>query len=98
VPEDRFAPQIEASAYFVVAEALTNVAKHSDARHANVAARLDDGSLRLEISDDGAGGASPDGSGLLGMRDRVVTLGGRLEVDSPPGRGTRIAVTLPLRR
>jgi signal transduction histidine kinase len=54
--------------------------------------------LRLEISDDGAGGASPDGSGLLGMRDRVVTLGGRLEVDSPPGRGTRIAVTLPLRR
>jgi signal transduction histidine kinase/CHASE3 domain sensor protein len=98
VPEDRFAPQIEASAYFVVAEALTNVAKHSDARHANVAARLDDGSLRIEISDDGAGGASPDGSGLLGMRDRVVTLGGRFEVDSPPGRGTRIAITLPLRR
>jgi signal transduction histidine kinase len=98
VPEDRFASQIEASAYFVVAEALTNVAKHADAQHANVAARLDNGSLRIDICDDGAGGARPDGSGLMGMRDRVVTLGGQLEVDSPPGRGTRIAVTLPLRR
>jgi signal transduction histidine kinase len=54
--------------------------------------------LRIDICDDGAGGARPDGSGLLGVRDRVVTLGGRLEVDSPPGGGTRIAVTLPLRR
>jgi signal transduction histidine kinase len=98
VPAARFPSQIEASAYFVVAEALTNVAKHSDARHANVAARLDDGSLRIDICDDGAGGARPDGSGLLGVRDRVVTLGGQLEVDSPPGGGTRIAVTLPLRR
>jgi signal transduction histidine kinase len=98
VPADRFPSQIEASAYFVVAEALTNVAKHSDARHANVAARLDDGCLRIDICDDGAGGARPDGSGLLGVRDRIVTLGGQLEVDSPPGGGTRIAVTLPLRR
>jgi signal transduction histidine kinase/CHASE3 domain sensor protein len=98
VPADRFPSQIEASAYFVVAEALTNVAKHSDARHANVAARLDNGNLRIDICDDGAGGARPDGSGLLGVRDRVVTLGGQLEVDSPPGGGTRIAVTLPLQR
>jgi signal transduction histidine kinase/CHASE3 domain sensor protein len=98
VPADRFPPEIEASAYFVVAEALTNVAKHSDARHANVTARLENGSLQIDIRDDGAGGARLDGSGLLGLRDRVVTLGGDLEVDSPPGGGTRISVTLPLRR
>ena len=98
VPPERFPPEIEASAYFVVAEALTNVAKHSDARHAAVAARLDNGSLQIDIRDDGAGGARLDGSGLLGLRDRVVTLGGDLEVDSPPGGGTRIAVTLPLQR
>ena len=98
VPAERFPPEIEASAYFVVAEALTNVAKHSDARHARVAARLDNGSLQIDIRDDGAGGARLDGSGLLGLRDRVVTLGGHLEVDSPPGGGTRIAVTLPLQR
>jgi signal transduction histidine kinase len=98
VPADRFPAQIEASAYFIVAEALTNMAKHSHARHANVAARLDNGSLHIDIRDDGTGGARPDGTGLLGMRDRVVTLGGQLDVDSPPGRGTRIAVTLPLGR
>jgi signal transduction histidine kinase len=98
VPEDRFASEIESSAYFVVAEALTNVAKHSDAQHANVAARINNGTLRIDVSDDGVGGARPDGSGLLGLRDRVVTLGGGVEVDSPPGGGTRIAVTLPLRR
>jgi signal transduction histidine kinase len=96
VPDGRFPPDIEATAYFLVAEALTNVAKHADARHANVAARIDDGSLLIDISDDGVGGARPDGSGLLGLRDRVVTLGGDLELDSPPGGGTRIAVTLPL--
>ena len=98
VPEDRFPSEIEASAYFVVAEALTNVAKHSGAQHAVVAARVENGSLRIDVRDDGVGGARPDGSGLLGLRDRVVTLGGDLEVDSPPGGGTRIAVTLPLRR
>ncbi|HEY6695021.1 MAG TPA: ATP-binding protein, partial [Solirubrobacteraceae bacterium] len=98
VPEDRFASEIESSAYFVVAEALTNTAKHSDAQHANVAARVENGTLRIDVSDDGIGGARPHGSGLLGLRDRVVTLGGDLEIDSPPGGGTRIAVTLPLRR
>ena len=98
VPKDRFASEIESSAYFVVAEALTNVAKHSGAQHANVAARVENGTLRIDVCDDGVGGARPDGSGLLGLRDRVVALGGDLEVDSPPGGGTRIAVTLPLRR
>ena len=96
VPDGRFPAEIEATAYFLVAEALTNVAKHADARHANVAARVEDGSLLIDVSDDGVGGARPYGNGLLGLRDRVVTLGGDLELDSPPGGGTRIAVTLPL--
>ena len=98
VPKERFPSEIEASAYFVIAEALTNVAKHAGAQHAEIAAKVDDGSLRIDVSDDGVGGAQPDGTGLLGLRDRVVTLGGRLELDSPQGGGTRLAVTLPLRR
>ena len=98
VPGERFAPEIEASAYFVVAEALTNVAKHSNARSADVRAWLEDGLLRLDVSDDGVGGARTDGSGLVGLDDRVAALGGQLEVESPPGGGTRIAATLPLRR
>jgi signal transduction histidine kinase len=98
VPEDRFPSEVEASAYFVVAEALTNIAKHSGAQHAVVAARVENGSLRIDVRDDGVGGARPDGSGLLGLRDRVLTLGGDLEVHSPPSGGTRIAVRLPLRR
>jgi signal transduction histidine kinase len=98
VPEDRFPADIEASAYFVVAEPLTNVAKHTAAQQAYVAARIERGTLRIDVSDDGVGGARPDGGGLLGLRDRVVTLGGDLEIDSPHGAGTRIAVNLPLRR
>jgi signal transduction histidine kinase len=98
VPEDRFPSDVEASAYFVVAEALTNIAKHSGAQHVIVAARVEHGSLRIDVREDGVGGARPDGTGLLGLRDRVVTLGGDLEVDSTPGGGTRIAVRLPLRR
>jgi signal transduction histidine kinase len=96
VPRDRFPPEIEASAYFVVAEALTNVAKHADARSANVTARVDDGVLSVHVRDDGVGGARADGSGLLGLNDRVAAMGGRLEIESPPGDGTRIAATLPL--
>jgi signal transduction histidine kinase len=98
VPEERFAAEIEASAYFIVAEALTNVAKHSQASSATVTARADDGELHLDVRDDGVGGARLDGSGLLGLHDRVDALGGELRVESPPGNGTRIAATLPLRR
>jgi signal transduction histidine kinase len=98
VPGERFAPEIEASAYFVVAEALTNVAKHSNARHADVRAWLEDGLLRVDVRDDGVGGARTDGSGLVGLDDRVAALGGQLQIESPPGGGTRIAATLPLRR
>jgi signal transduction histidine kinase len=98
VPGDRFAPEIEASAYFIVAEALTNVAKHSGAHSANITARIDDGLLHVDVRDDGVGGARLDGSGLLGLHDRVDALGGVLHVESPPGDGTLIAATLPLRR
>jgi signal transduction histidine kinase len=98
VPDERFPPELEASAYFVVAEALTNVVKHSGARRADVKVWVDHGALHVEVRDDGVGGARPDGSGLLGLQDRVAALGGRLRLESPPGRGTRIAATLPLRR
>jgi signal transduction histidine kinase len=98
VPRVRFPPEIEASAYFVVAEALTNVAKHAGAQSADVTARVDDSTLRVHVRDDGVGGARADGTGLLGLTDRVAALGGQLEIESPPGDGTRIAATLPLRR
>jgi len=96
VPDERYPAEIEASAYFIVAEALTNVVKHSRAGHAHVRASVQDGTLRVEIRDDGSGGADPDGHGLVGMRDRVTTLGGRLEINSPAGGGTLVAATLPL--
>jgi signal transduction histidine kinase len=96
VPAERLPAQIEASAYFIVAEALTNVVKHSHAGRAEVTASLEDGMLRIDVRDNGAGGADPDGHGLVGMRDRVMTLGGRLEIESPAGGGTLVAATLPL--
>jgi len=79
-----------------VAEALTNVAKHAHAQRAGVRASVADGALRVEVSDDGVGGADPTGHGLVGMADRVTALGGRLEIDGPPGCGTRITATFPL--
>jgi signal transduction histidine kinase len=96
VAGERLPAEIEASAYFVVAEALTNVVKHSRARSAGVKAWVEDGVLHLDVRDDGVGGARPDGTGLVGLNDRVAALGGRLRVESQPGRGTRIAATLPL--
>jgi signal transduction histidine kinase len=96
VPGERLPPQIEASAYFVVAEALTNVVKHSRAQSAQIKAWLEGGELHLDVRDDGVGGARADGTGLLGLHDRLASLGGRLQVESPPNGGTRIAATLPL--
>ena len=96
VPAERFPAEIEASAYFIVAEALTNVVKHSHAGHAEVTASVEDGMLRVEVRDDGIGGADPDGHGLVGMGDRVTALGGRLKIESPAGGGTLVAATLPL--
>jgi signal transduction histidine kinase len=98
VPHERLPAEIEASAYFVVAEALTNVAKHARAEHVEVTVLVDDVALRIEVCDDGMGGARLEGSGLLGLRDRVAAFGGELRVVSPPGGGTRLTATLPLSR
>ncbi len=94
---ERLPPRVEATAYFVVAEALTNVAKHAHARHAQVTARVMDGALRVQVRDDGVGGARPDGGGLLGLADRLGVLDGSLRVDSPSDGGTRIAADIPIR-
>jgi signal transduction histidine kinase len=96
VPVGRLPATIEATAYFVVAEALTNVAKHARAGSAAVSARIGDGTLRVDVRDDGVGGARPDGSGLVGLGDRLAVLNGRLHVESPPQRGTLVAAVIPL--
>jgi GAF domain-containing protein len=97
VQRDRLAAHIEASAYFIVAEALTNVLKHAQADEARVHAACESDVLVLEVSDDGRGGAGlTGGTGLLGLQDRAVALGGELEVVSPPGEGTMVRARLPL--
>src|SRR4051812_46470880 len=97
VPEDRLPERIEAAAYFVVAEAITNVARYASASHARVELRCDDGALLVQVADDGVGGADPSsGSGLRGLSDRVAALDGRLDVESPPGQGTVVSARLPL--
>jgi signal transduction histidine kinase/CHASE3 domain sensor protein len=95
VSAPRLEPGIEASAYFVIAEALTNIVKHSHAGSAEVKARVTGGELRVDVSDDGVGGARADGAGLMGLEDRVAALGGRLRVHSTAA-GTVITATLPL--
>jgi signal transduction histidine kinase len=95
-PADRLPATIEATAYFVVAEALTNVAKHAQAHHAAVTARIDDGTLRVEVRDDGVGGVRPEGSGVQGLADRVAAVDGRLEIDSPASGGTLVAAAIPI--
>jgi signal transduction histidine kinase len=96
ITAERYAPAIESTAYFVVAEALTNVVRYSGASEANVSARRDDGLLVVEVKDDGVGGADPNaGSGLRGLNDRVAAVGGRFFVDSPSGQGTTVRATLP---
>jgi signal transduction histidine kinase len=93
----RLPESIEVAAYYVVSEALTNIAKHAHAAHAHVAVELGDGSLLLAIRDDGVGGADPSrGSGLIGLCDRVETTGGTIVVESPVGAGTRLLVALPV--
>jgi signal transduction histidine kinase len=97
VTTERLPPSLEATAYFIVAEALTNVVKHADARSAHVKAQLEGSRLRVEVRDDGVGGAHLDGgSGLLGLSDRVAAMNGELTVESPPGSGTAIVATLPV--
>jgi PAS domain S-box-containing protein len=91
----RLPAAVEATAYYVVAEALTNVAKHARAGHAEVTARVEDGTLRVQVRDDGAGGARSDGSGLLGLADRLAVLDGQLRVESPVDGGTLVAADIP---
>jgi signal transduction histidine kinase len=93
----RLPAAVEATAYFVVAEALTNVAKHARARHATVTADIEDGTFRVQVRDDGIGGARPEGSGLLGLTDRLAVLDGRLRIESPPDGGTLLAAHIPVR-
>jgi signal transduction histidine kinase len=94
----RLSAAVEAAAYFVVAETLTNVAKHAHGRRAVVTARVEDGVLRVQVRDDGVGGARPDGSGLLGLADRLAALDGVLRVETPADGGTLIAADIPLAR
>jgi signal transduction histidine kinase len=80
-----------------VAEALTNVVKHSGARRATVVARVEDRTLRLQVRDDGVGGARPDGHGFVGLADRLAVLDGHLRVESPADGGTLVGADIPLR-
>jgi signal transduction histidine kinase len=97
VKAGRLPAALEATAYFIVAEALTNAVRHARASSALIAASVDGGVLRLEVRDDGVGGARTDsGSGLLGLRDRAAALDGDLHVESAPGKGTAVLATLPV--
>ena len=94
--DERFTPEVEATAYFVACEALTNVVKHAGATKASIAARRDDRLLVIEVSDDGNGGAEESvGSGLRGLTDRVEARGGTLVVESLAGSGTRVRGVIP---
>jgi signal transduction histidine kinase len=96
LPHARVDAGAEAAAYYLVAEALANVQKHARSASAAVSAELSDGVLHVEVVDDGVGGARPRrGSGLEGLRDRIEAIGGRLEIDSPAGEGTRIVADIP---
>jgi signal transduction histidine kinase len=97
MPERRYDPQLEATAYFVVAETLTNVARYADASEVRVTAVEQDGRLVVTVVDDGRGGADPaGGSGLRGLTDRLHAMDGELTVGSPPGGGTTVRAELPL--
>ena len=97
VPAERLSAGVEATAYFVVSEALTNVVKHARAASARVTARVERGELRVEVRDDGVGGARGGHlTGLGGLEDRVSALDGRLVLESPPSGGTRVCALLPV--
>jgi PAS domain S-box-containing protein len=96
---ERFSPIIESTAYFVVAEALANVAKHAEASEASVTIAVQPGGLRITVADDGRGGGVADrsrGSGLAGLEDRVAAVGGTLTIESRIGQGTQVLAALPV--
>jgi signal transduction histidine kinase len=96
LPDERLPAPVEAAAYFVVAESLTNVARYAAATRASVRVARDDGYVAVEVQDDGVGGADPaSGTGLRGLTDRLAALDGRLQVISPPGEGTLIRADIP---
>ena len=93
---ERLPAPVESAAYFVVSEALANVAKYSRATHASVTVERRNGELTVEVADDGVGGADlARGSGLRGLEDRLAALDGSLSLDSPTGRGTRLRARIP---
>jgi signal transduction histidine kinase len=93
--ERRLPESVEVAVYYVVAEALTNAAKHARASRAIVTVDVDDTRVRLSVADDGIGGANPRGSGLTGLRDRVEALGGQLDITSSEGEGTALTAEIP---
>ena len=96
-PDGDLPPPVEAAAYYVVSEALANVTKYAQASTVRVTVDRTNGSAVVEVADDGVGGADPvRGSGLHGLADRVASLRGRLDIDSPPGVGTRVRAEIPL--
>jgi PAS domain S-box-containing protein len=96
VPEGRLPEPVEAAAYYLIAEALTNVAKYAQASSVSLRIASSDATVVVEVSDDGVGGADPaTGSGLRGLADRIEALGGSLEVVSPPGAGTSLRAEIP---
>jgi signal transduction histidine kinase len=100
IPTERLPEPIEVAIYYLVAEAITNVAKYAQATHASVAVEraAGNGHVTVAVEDNGIGGADPDrGTGLVGLADRIEALGGRREVDSPRGRGTRLTAQIPTR-
>jgi signal transduction histidine kinase len=99
IPDERLPEPVEAAAYYLIAEALTNVTKYADATAVRIRLAASDASVVVEVSDDGVGGADPaTGSGLRGLADRVEALGGSLEVTSPAGAGTTLRAEVPVER
>jgi signal transduction histidine kinase len=97
LPDERLPAQVEAAAYYVVSESLANVAKYAGASRVDVAIACQNGWALVEVVDNGSGGADPGrGSGLLGLADRVEALSGNLDVESPPGSGTRVRARIPV--
>lgn len=96
IPEDRLPEPVEVAVYYLVAEAITNVAKYAQATQATVVVDRVDGHVKVAVEDDGIGGADPDnGTGLVGLTDRIEALGGSLDIESPRGRGTRLTADIP---
>ena len=98
VPDLSLPETVALAAYFLVAESLANITRYAKASAARVRAAVEDGVLCIEVTDDGIGGADPAaGTGLRGLADRMEVLGGRLDVESSPGEGTRVLAVIPLR-